>query len=170
MQSTQLISKAANLLTIVRCDAGVDGSRSSQAAVTPLLSVSKPSWIVSTQSNVRIEKRKFPDPPCVVCRGSGRVDCHECHGRGRTNHVQSTVLPKGEWPKWCRSCGGSGLGYCDRCLGTGEYRYIMGFQFMKRDTDHIQDNRAYQMEDRRGSRSFTELLLNEVQLNSSAEN
>ncbi|XP_073270368.1 uncharacterized protein [Primulina huaijiensis] len=77
MQSTQLISKAANLLTIVRCDAGVDGSRSSQAAVTPLLSVSKPSWI----SNVRIEKRKFPDPPCVVCRGSGRVDCHECHGR-----------------------------------------------------------------------------------------
>ncbi|XWS65742.1 hypothetical protein CRYUN_Cryun05aG0139300 [Craigia yunnanensis] len=54
----------------------------------------------------------------------------------RTNHAHLEMLPKGEWPKWCRTCGGSGLSYCSRCLGTGEYRYIMGFHFMKRDADH----------------------------------
>ncbi|XP_028095203.1 uncharacterized protein LOC114295203 isoform X2 [Camellia sinensis] len=47
----------------------------------PLLSVSKPSWIVKTESNVRIEQKKKPDPPCLVCSGSGRVDCHHCRGR-----------------------------------------------------------------------------------------
>lgn len=34
------------------------------------------------QSNVQREKHKKPDPPCVVCGGSGRVDCHNCQGRG----------------------------------------------------------------------------------------
>ncbi|KAK2968497.1 hypothetical protein RJ640_027547, partial [Escallonia rubra] len=53
----------------------------------------------------------------------------------RNNCLELAMLPKGEWPKWCRTCGGSGLGYCSRCLGTGEYRYLMGFHFMKRDTD-----------------------------------
>ncbi|KAG1354309.1 hypothetical protein COCNU_07G004210 [Cocos nucifera] len=82
-------------------------------------------------SNVKKERRKKPDPPCVVCNGSGRNDCHYCQGRGRTNCVHQVMLPKGEWPKWCNVCGGSGLGYCNRCLGTGEYRDIMGFHFMK---------------------------------------
>ncbi|XLR13230.1 hypothetical protein HN51_034137, partial [Arachis hypogaea] len=72
--------------------------------------------------------------------GSGRVDCHQCRGKGRTNQVHLEMLPKGEWPKWCRTCGGSGLGYCSRCLGTGEYRYIMGFHFMNRDDDKSQEN------------------------------
>ncbi|CAA7406677.1 unnamed protein product [Spirodela intermedia] len=93
--------------------------------------VSKPSLIVRAESNVpKMEKRR-PIPPCVVCNGSGRVDCHECQGRGRTNCVHLAMLPKGEWPRWCKTCGGSGLGYCSRCLGTGEYRDIMGFHFMK---------------------------------------
>lgn len=35
----------------------------------------------------------------------------------------------------CRTCGGSGLGYCNRCLGTGEYRDVMGFHFMKVNTN-----------------------------------
>ncbi|KAL5862460.1 hypothetical protein ACOSQ4_003756 [Xanthoceras sorbifolium] len=100
------------------------------------LSFPKPSWVVKTESNVRKLVRKRPDPPCVVCHGSGRVHCHHCSGQGRTNHVESTVLPKGEWPKWCSSCGGSGLSYCSRCLGTGEYRYLMGFHFMKMDSAH----------------------------------
>lgn len=39
----------------------------------------------------------------------------------------------------CRTCGGSGLSYCPRCLGTGEYRYIMGFHFMKMDSAHTRD-------------------------------
>ncbi|XLT49232.1 hypothetical protein HN873_041836, partial [Arachis hypogaea] len=73
--------------------------------------------------------------------GSGRVDCHQCRGKGRTNQVHLEMLPKGEWPKWCRTCGGSGLGYCSRCLGTGEYRYIMGFHFMNRDDDKSQENK-----------------------------
>nr|XP_010919855.1 uncharacterized protein LOC105043834 [Elaeis guineensis] len=95
------------------------------------LGFSRPSWIVRTESNVKKERRKKPDPSCVVCNGSGRVDCHYCQGRGRTNCVHQVMLPKGEWPKWCNVCGGSGLGYCNRCLGTGEYRDIMGFHFMK---------------------------------------
>ncbi|XP_072988836.1 uncharacterized protein [Typha latifolia] len=95
------------------------------------LGLSKSSWIVRGESNVRKEKMKTPDPPCVVCQGSGRIDCHHCRGKGRTNCVHLAMLPKGEWPKWCKVCGGSGLGYCNRCLGTGEYRDIMGFHFMK---------------------------------------
>ncbi|XP_064952869.1 uncharacterized protein LOC135606060 isoform X1 [Musa acuminata AAA Group] len=122
------------------------------------LAVSKPSWIVRTEgsgfysevssairsgglckntflSNVRREKMKRPDPPCVVCDGSGRIDCHYCRGRGRTNCLDLIMLPKGEWPKWCKVCGGSGLGHCNRCLGTGEYRDVMGFHFMKNNRD-----------------------------------
>uniref|UniRef100_A0A2P2JMG0 Uncharacterized protein LOC105643279 n=1 Tax=Rhizophora mucronata TaxID=61149 RepID=A0A2P2JMG0_RHIMU len=38
----------------------------------------------------------------------------------------------------CRTCHGSGLDYCSRCLGTGEYRYIMGFRFMKMDIEDTQ--------------------------------
>ncbi|KAJ8533580.1 hypothetical protein K7X08_006904 [Anisodus acutangulus] len=107
----------------------------SNPKLPPLLSVPKPSWVVRTESNVRKARRKQPDPPCVVCKGSARVECFHCHGRGRTNFVDLEVLPRGEWPKWCKTCGGSGLGYCSRCVGTGEYRYIMGFHFMRRDAD-----------------------------------
>ncbi|WCJ23087.1 DnaJ/Hsp40 cysteine-rich domain superfamily protein [Euphorbia peplus] len=96
----------------------------------PFLSFAKPSWLVKSESNVRKETSKKPEPSCVVCLGSGRVDCLDCCGKGRRNHVDSEMLPAGEWPKWCKTCGGSGLGYCSRCLGTGEYRYIMGFHFM----------------------------------------
>ncbi|CAL9081266.1 unnamed protein product [Musa textilis] len=103
------------------------------------LAVSKPSWIVRTESNVRRQKMKRPDPPCVVCDGSGRIDCHYCRGRGRTNCLDLIMLPKGEWPKWCKVCGGSGLGHCDRCLGTGEYRDVMGFHFMKNTRDSTYD-------------------------------
>ncbi|XP_044483800.1 uncharacterized protein LOC123209734 [Mangifera indica] len=100
------------------------------------LFISKPSWVVRTESNVRKHVRKKPDPPCVVCQGTGRVDCFHCYGKGRTNHVHLAMLPKGEWPKWCKTCGGSGLGYCSRCLGTGEYRSRMGFHFMEKDSDN----------------------------------
>ncbi|TYI30284.1 hypothetical protein ES332_A05G375600v1 [Gossypium tomentosum] len=68
------------------------------------------------------------------------------------------MLPKGEWPKWCRSCGGSGLSYCSRCLGTGEYRYIMGFHFMKKDDDGTQHNK-YQIEGDCDSQSAADRLL-----------
>ncbi|KAJ6319295.1 hypothetical protein OIU78_014837 [Salix suchowensis] len=97
--------------------------------------LTKPSWVVRTESNIRREIRKRPDPPCEVCHGTGRVDCPPCSGQGRINSVRLAMLPKGEWPKWCRTCGGSGLSYCSRCLGTGEYRYIMGFHFMMASDD-----------------------------------
>ncbi len=110
---------------------------------------------------------------------------------GRTNQVQLAMLPKGEWPKWwhmelflwvhsminssnfglpstalnhycrCRTCGGSGLSYCSRCLGTGEYRYIMGFHFMKMDNDHTQDQKKYEVQGNQERRSAADLLLNE---------
>ncbi|NP_001143602.1 uncharacterized protein LOC100276310 isoform 1 [Zea mays] len=93
------------------------------------LGASKPSWIVRTESNVRRERAKRPDPPCTICKGTGRIDCRNCFGRGRTNHADVAMLPNGEWPQWCRICGGSGLDYCLRCHGTGEYREPMGFHF-----------------------------------------
>ncbi|XP_024175467.1 uncharacterized protein LOC112181284 isoform X3 [Rosa chinensis] len=48
---------------------------------SPRLSFSKPSWVVRTESNVRKEVRKTPDPPCDICTGSGRIDCHFCQGK-----------------------------------------------------------------------------------------
>ncbi|KAK9273721.1 hypothetical protein L1049_018531 [Liquidambar formosana] len=120
-------------------------------------------------SNVRKAERKKPDPPCVVCKGSGRVDCHHCHGRGRTNYVHLVMLPKGEWPKWCKTCGGSGLSYCSRCLGTGEYRYLMGFHFMKKDADDTQVHKRYQVRGNAGAHSAADLLLNQEQSNSDHE-
>nr|XP_043621903.1 protein SSUH2 homolog [Erigeron canadensis] len=127
----------------------------------PLLSIPKPSWIVKTESNVRLEKRPKPDPSCVVCRGSGRVDCHDCCGKGRTNNVELAMLPSGEWPKWCKTCGGSGLAYCSRCLGTGEYRYLMGFHFMKKDEHEAQvgDRGNYKVRDMLRDRKRAENLL-----------
>ncbi|XAR54245.1 hypothetical protein NMG60_11029290 [Bertholletia excelsa] len=134
----------------------------------PILSVPKPSWIVRTEANVRIERRKKPDPPCVVCSGSGRVDCAHCNGTGRTNYVHLTMLPTGEWPKWCRTCGGSGLDYCTRCIGTGEYRYIMGFSFMKRDSDGTQNQQKLEEACRNlGPQTAADKLLNNEESSSS---
>ncbi|XP_019456969.1 PREDICTED: uncharacterized protein LOC109357458 [Lupinus angustifolius] len=136
--------RTLNLSTTVRSEAasfnGLPPSRSAKSL--PHLSLAKPSWVVRTESNVRRKTRKKPDPPCVVCKGSGRVDCHQCCGRGRTNQAHLEMLPKGEWPKWCRTCGGSGLGYCSRCLGTGEYRYVMGFHFMNRGSNESQEKKS----------------------------
>ncbi|KAL9668957.1 hypothetical protein QQ045_006498 [Rhodiola kirilowii] len=122
------------------------------------LSLSKPSWIVKSESNVRKEVRKKPNPPCVVCQGSGRVDCYGCCGKGRTNHVDLSMLPKGVWPKWCKTCRGSGLAHCSRCLGTGEYRYVMGFQFMKREMDSAPNHQV--QPNPKQQRSAVDLLLN----------
>ncbi|KAG8363122.1 hypothetical protein BUALT_BualtUnG0002500 [Buddleja alternifolia] len=118
------------------------------------------------ESNVRKENIRKADPPCVSVEEAVELIATLQWKRifsdsGRTNLIELTMLPKGEWPKWCRSCGGSGLGYCSRCLGTGEYRYIMGFQFMHKDTEQLQDNQLYRVLDRRSSRSFTDVLLND---------
>ncbi|XP_057735994.1 uncharacterized protein LOC130951362 isoform X1 [Arachis stenosperma] len=119
---------ALSLLTMVRFESGsfngLPPPRSPKLTPHSHISLTKPSWVVRTESNVKKKRRKKPDPHCVVCEGSGRVDCHQCRGKGRTNQVHLEMLPKGEWPKWCRTCGGSGLGYCSRCLGTGEYRLL----------------------------------------------
>ncbi|OMO62097.1 hypothetical protein CCACVL1_23036 [Corchorus capsularis] len=110
------------------------------------------------ESNVRRQRMKKPNPPCVICQGSGRVDCHYCKGRGRTNHVHLEMLPKGEWPKWCRTCGGSGLSYCSRCHGTGEYRHIMGFHFMEKNADCIHQDDESQFKGDPDSLSATDRL------------
>ncbi|XP_006652715.1 protein SSUH2 homolog [Oryza brachyantha] len=93
------------------------------------LRISRPRWIVRTESSIRRERPKRPDPPCTICKGTGKIDCRNCFGQGRTNHANLIMLPKGEWPQWCRICGGSGSDYCHRCHGTGEYREPMGFHF-----------------------------------------
>ncbi|OAE34836.1 hypothetical protein AXG93_2528s2040 [Marchantia polymorpha subsp. ruderalis] len=38
------------------------------------------SWVVKTESNVRREKKKLPDPPCVICKGTGKVRTNKLHG------------------------------------------------------------------------------------------
>ncbi|KAK6227676.1 hypothetical protein SCA6_000016 [Theobroma cacao] len=134
-------------------------------------------------SNVRRERVKKPNPPCVVCQGSGRVDCQYCYGRGlssllydiwerlvKDKSCSSRDASQRRMAKMvrCRTCGGSGLSYCSRCLGTGEYRYIMGFHFMKRDDDHTQDNK-YQIQGDHGSQSAADRLLHHEQNNSDDE-
>ncbi|XVF41369.1 hypothetical protein PTKIN_Ptkin01aG0275000 [Pterospermum kingtungense] len=162
------VVSTASLLTAVRLESWKPNGGDGLPASTSRLSLSKPTWVIRTESNVRRERMKKPDPPCVVCKGSGRVDCPFCCGRGRTNHVHLEMLPKGEWPKWCKTCGGSGLSYCSRCLGTGEYRYIMGFHFMKRDDDHTQEHN-YQIQGDRGSQSAADRLLHREQNDSGNE-
>lgn len=87
------------------------------------------SMKVKTESNVKREPSQLPDPPCVICKGKGKVRCNRCCGRGRLNFKEMAMLPKGEWPQWCWDCRGCGLSYCTRCLGTGEKRGIIGFHF-----------------------------------------
>uniref|UniRef100_A0A1J3FYM0 Protein EMBRYO SAC DEVELOPMENT ARREST 3, chloroplastic n=1 Tax=Noccaea caerulescens TaxID=107243 RepID=A0A1J3FYM0_NOCCA len=119
--------------TAVRPEEGVPNSKSAQGQ--PRLYFNKPSWIITTQSGAKRDIKRKAKGRCVICLGTGRVDCFNCSGKGRTNCVDMEMLPKGEWPKWCRSCGGSGLSDCSRCLGTGEYRYIMGFRFLNQQDD-----------------------------------
>ncbi|XP_008232247.1 PREDICTED: uncharacterized protein LOC103331404 isoform X1 [Prunus mume] len=57
----------------------------------PRLSVTKPSWVVRTESNVHREVRRKPDPPCEVCTGSGRVNCHDCYGTGVAAKVEQLM-------------------------------------------------------------------------------
>ncbi|GAQ83554.1 chaperone DnaJ-domain superfamily protein [Klebsormidium nitens] len=92
------------------------------------LSPGKRRRIVKTESNVQRMRRKRPQPECSICEGSGKVECDRCCGRGRLNHTNLAMLPKGEWPQWCWSCRGSGLAFCNRCLGTGERRGLIGFR------------------------------------------
>ena len=37
---------------------------------------------IFSQSNVHRERRKVPDLPCTICKGSGRIKCRCCKGRG----------------------------------------------------------------------------------------
>lgn len=90
---------------------------------------------VKSEENVKLEARVIPDPPCVVCKGHGRVKCGRCAGRGRLNFKEQPMLPKGEWPQWCWDCRGCGMSYCTRCLGTGEKRGKIGFHFPDDDDE-----------------------------------
>uniref|UniRef100_A0A7N1A7M8 Uncharacterized protein n=1 Tax=Kalanchoe fedtschenkoi TaxID=63787 RepID=A0A7N1A7M8_KALFE len=76
------------MLAKARCEtnnSSVLFSTSSSEPAPFRLSLSKPSWIVKSESNVRREVRKKPNPPCVVCQGTGHVQCHGCCGKGLTS-------------------------------------------------------------------------------------
>ncbi|KAA8520378.1 hypothetical protein F0562_014634 [Nyssa sinensis] len=65
-----VVRAPGSLLTAVRFETsnssnGVPAPRNPDQPL-PRLSVSKPSWVVRTESNVQKERRKRPDPPCVV--------------------------------------------------------------------------------------------------------
>uniref|UniRef100_A0A453CXA2 Uncharacterized protein n=1 Tax=Aegilops tauschii subsp. strangulata TaxID=200361 RepID=A0A453CXA2_AEGTS len=46
------------------------------------LDARRPAWVVRTESNVRRERPKRPDPPCTICKGTGTINCRNCFGRG----------------------------------------------------------------------------------------
>ncbi|KAL5702974.1 hypothetical protein ACHQM5_028125 [Ranunculus cassubicifolius] len=62
--------------------AAINPNSNSSDKLLPRFSFTKPSWIVKTESNVWKEERKKPRPSCLLCGGSGRVDCHHCQGKG----------------------------------------------------------------------------------------
>ena len=95
---------------------------------------------VKTEENVSLEPRVIPYPPCVVCRGHGRVKCNRCSGRGRLNFKDQAMLPKGKWPQWCWDCRGCGMSYCTRCLGTGEKTCVIGFHFSDDESSNDTQN------------------------------
>ena len=45
------------------------------------------------QSNVLKTERRRPSPSCVICNGTGRVDCHDCSGRGLSLSLPPPPLP-----------------------------------------------------------------------------
>ncbi|XP_010275308.1 PREDICTED: uncharacterized protein LOC104610406 isoform X1 [Nelumbo nucifera] len=72
----------ACLITSINAEAAPSNGVPRNQNPLPRLSFSRPSWVVRTESNVRKEEKNKPYPPCVVCRGSGRVKCCHCQGRG----------------------------------------------------------------------------------------
>ncbi|KAA8520386.1 hypothetical protein F0562_014642 [Nyssa sinensis] len=86
-----VVRAPGSLLTAVRFETsnssnGVPAPRNPDQPL-PRLSVSKPSWVVRTESNVQKERRKRPDPPCVQCFRMGN---------GQNGEVQDL------WRKWPR--------------------------------------------------------------------
>ncbi|KAF4391008.1 hypothetical protein F8388_024840, partial [Cannabis sativa] len=155
-----MVVRMLSLCTTVRLEAtGLNEASQPhprQTYPTPRLSFAKPSWVVRTEASdplhvqMFIEKKRKRQIHLVwsawgveglvatLAREEGGRTVHtlKCSRRGSGQNGEAlnsleTVL--------CRTCGGSGLDYCPRCLGTGEYRYVMGFQFMKRDVSHTQD-------------------------------
>ncbi len=54
---------------------------------------------------------------CFICRGSGRIPCRSCGGRGRSTSINS----KGKFKRdTCLRCRGTGNVRCERCSGEGK--------------------------------------------------
>lgn len=87
----------------------------------------RPPMTVKPKRFHRVPPSEQPKDPCVECEGSGRVECPQCKGRGRTNLVDQAMLPKSVWPEWCEYCSGSGKINCSRCQGLGKFRQKIGF-------------------------------------------
>uniref|UniRef100_A0A061SD15 Hsp40 cysteine-rich domain superfamily n=1 Tax=Tetraselmis sp. GSL018 TaxID=582737 RepID=A0A061SD15_9CHLO len=96
---------------------------SAQDAPRPLYVRTK-RGVPNSSPNVCSEKEN----PCEHCMGLGRTSCWSCNGRGRVNHTDDAMLPKGVFPVWCRNCRGGGLVYCNWCMGTGVRREPIGFR------------------------------------------
>lgn len=59
--------------------------------------------------------------PCVLCSGSGRIECRVCDGTG-VNSIYKDLSPvmKGFSKPYCEGCDGNGWITCGRCHGTGQ--------------------------------------------------
>ncbi|KAF2541453.1 hypothetical protein F2Q68_00032422 [Brassica cretica] len=62
----------------VRREEGVPNSKSSLEK--PRIYLNKPSWIVTTQCGAKTSRKE--KGRCVICHGTGRVDCCNCSGKG----------------------------------------------------------------------------------------
>lgn len=67
---------------------------------------------------------------CKSCHGSGAkngetITCDKCHGAGKIQAVQNTIMGTFSTVKTCDKCGGTGKTYkepCEVCSGTGNIR------------------------------------------------
>eukprot|EP00899_Mesostigma_viride_P013226 jgi/Mesvir1/21904/Mv01967-RA.1 len=125
----ETIAAASVFLAMVA--SGSAAARSLSAPPTP---EQGKTLVVKTEVLVRkgLPRRNL-EAACTKCKGSCRVTCIYCSGRGRTNHPELVMLPKGEWPKWCWCCRGRGEMFCQACDGTGERRGPMGFRLLLDD-------------------------------------
>ncbi|KFK39093.1 hypothetical protein AALP_AA3G200300 [Arabis alpina] len=67
-------------VTSVRAEEEIPNSSSTHGQHR--LYLNKPSWIVTTQCSAKTKTKRKEKGRCVVCHGTGRVDCFNCNGKG----------------------------------------------------------------------------------------
>ena len=75
---------------------------------------------------------------CPECRGSGSVECRECHGTGHFHFHDEEDEEKMDRDEACYACNGTGYVDCEECGGRGRQdpHTRLGFD----DEEQFRDN------------------------------